>query len=232
MKQVKTTFVVTALLSSLWVSTNASALDLGSIGSMITGGSASTSAAPSASTVEGFLKNAKEAEGLMKNTVNILGKVFVSSEKMAEIENAQKAAEGISDPKEKDAKLKQIEADKQALVLKTIRSDEAKKKVAELDAEKKAAVSASIFNSFLLIYKDNELLAQGNSIVNNAASNPSTALSLANKLGQVKEAASSVKNQLQYLQPLSTTLVKLAKVGNIQVTQPTSSAAAPKVTSM
>lgn len=205
---------------NLTIASSASAFDLGSLGAIITG--TSTTPAQPANTVDSFLTNVKESETLMKNMVDLLGKVFVSHDKWTELENATKTAETMSDAKAKEAKLKQIERDKQTVVLNAVRSEEAKKIVTTLDAQKKTDLSSAIFNLLLLTYKDNQLLQQGQKIVTNAPSDPTIAFNLANKMTPVKEAISSLGYQVKYLQPLSTALIKLAKIANIPVIQPTS----------
>lgn len=229
LKKISCIGIASALLFS--TSLSSFAFGLGDLANMVGGGgqaSGATTTAVNESSVEDFLSKAKFAEQLTANTVQHLNAVFLSKEQRAELDAKLKSAESIADPKEREATIKKVHSEGQALLVTAVTSKDAEKHVKELDAKEKLQFGNAMFNLFLLVMTDQELLARGSSIVTSASSNPLAGFGVLLKVGQIKDAISSISEQLKLLGKLPQHLSKLAKAGNIEVAQPKSTSDKPK----
>ncbi len=153
-------------------------------------GGAKTSGA--AADPDTFIKSALGAESLMNNSVRFLASALSSKEKAAEIDAAQKAANALTNPEEKKAKLAEVQKSQLAAVNESMGNDKFKADIAKMDDKKKEGLAASAFNFMLALLKDKDLVDQAKGLISGMATNPASL----GKMGGVKDAASSLSNQL------------------------------------
>lgn len=143
--------------------------------------------------VDGFLANVKVAEALMTKSKDQLFDSLASKEKKAEIEALKKQAAEATDPKEKEAKAQEIQKSEiaalNALDMDKVASEDIKK----MDDKQKQRLAGAAFNFVLAVLKDKELIGQSQGIISGLSSNPANLM----KLGSIKDAAGSLKNQIE-----------------------------------
>ena len=206
-------FLAIAMAAGLATAVPAHA-QFGGLASALGGGSTSKSSV-SAGDVDAFLKTAGDAQGLMKTSADKLFEAVASKDQIQKVQDEQRAAESITDPKEKEAKLKQVEAEKQTILSQanyTAKAEEMKK---GLDEKKKAQIGASIWNFTLAMLKNKQLAEQGSGLVSSIGSNPM----LVTKLGAVKDVVSSIGGQMGNVTKIASGLQKLATVVKVDTQQ-------------
>jgi len=152
------------------------------------GGSSSSAASADP---DAFVKTAKEAEALMKAAVDGLSNAVLSKEKVEEIEAQRKAAAQITDTKERDAKLAEVQKSQLAAINEAAGDSNFKANIEKMDAKKKENLMAAAFNFLLALLKDKDLIDQGKSVISSISSNPMNL----GKLGAVKDVLESIVNQ-------------------------------------
>ncbi len=155
--------------------------------------------------VDGFLKNAGVAETLMRTSLDQMAASLASKEEIAKIDALKKQATEQTDAKEKGAIEQEIVKSQAALLnakdFDKVASDDVKK----MDAHQKKKLAGAATNFVLAALKDKELLGQSSGVLSGMAGNPANL----SKLGTVKDAASSLKNQLELAASLATKVPKV-----------------------
>jgi hypothetical protein len=152
-----------------------------------------------------YLKNARDAEGLMSTSLDQMSSVVLAKEQMANIEALKKQAAETTDPKEKEALQQQV-ASSEAADLNQVDYDKyASDQEQKLSAQQKQNLAASSFNFLLAVLKDQQLSGQSKGVMDSLSGNP-TALS---KLGAVKDSAASIGSQLQMSSSLAGKMPKV-----------------------
>lgn len=185
-KNQKSKLVIALLaISATFAAPQASALGLGNL---IGGGAASASAGDP----DAFVKSAVAAEKLMNNSVSLLVRSLASKEKSAEFEAAQKAANALTDPAEKQAKLAEVQKDELALLNEKMSDSKFKSDIKKLDGKQREDLGNAAFNFALALLQDKALVEQSQSLVSGLAANPMNLT----KLAGVKNAVGSLSNQM------------------------------------
>lgn len=219
----KSTALLTVALTAVLTvpAPQALAFGLGNLTSAVT--SAGSSSNVSAGDVDAFIKTAQEADLLVNSAANYIFKSVAQKEQIAKYEEAMKAAEIISDAKEKDAKINQIKADRDTELHKSLASKETQDKVKSMSKEQLKHFGNAGYTFMLGLLKDKQLAEGSTALVSAVAANPM----LATKLIVLKDTAASVVSQVKSASQIGEGLIKLAKVGNLNI-MPTSSSDKPK----
>lgn len=198
--KIRTSVQAVAVVLMLGAATTASA-GLGSLTSLIPGAQKGAATVD----VDGFLKNAGIAEALMRTSLDQLATSLASKEQIAQIDALKKQATEKTDSKEKG--LLELEVAKsQAAALNSLDFDKvANEDVKKMDAKQKQKLAGAATNFVLAALKDKELISQSSTVMSSLASNPANL----SKLGTVKDAASSLKNQLELAGTLATKVPKV-----------------------
>lgn len=187
------------------------------------GGGLKSATSSNASDVDAFLKTAEEADALIRKSSDILFQAVATKQQLDAHADVVKAANAMTDPKEREAALKKASDDQQALLAKVdyaAKSEEMKK---SMDAKKSAQVSASIYNFMLGMLKNKETLDRGQGIIASISNNP-MAIS---KLGKAKDVVSSVSSQMGNLSSIASGIQKLSSVVKLDAL-PTKASDVPK----
>ncbi len=215
-----------AMSSTLFsIAPQVQAFGLGDITSAVTPAKASGSSV-SAGDIDAFIKTAKEAETLIDTAANYIFKVVVSKEEVAKHEEAMKVANALTDPKEKEAKINQVEADRDTYLQKALVSKETEAKVKSMNKAQLTQFANASYTFMLGLLKDKQLGQASTSLVSGVTANPM----LAPQLLSLKDSVSSVANQVQSAVKIGDGLIKLAKVGNLNI-MPASTSEKPKAVS-
>jgi CRISPR/Cas system CSM-associated protein Csm2 small subunit len=172
--------------------------------------------------VDGFLNTAKQASGLVSQSSDLLWKATASKDDIDKIEAERKAANEISDPKEKAAKLQQIQATKDTQLAAALDDKAKQDQLTKAKGEKQKNINAALYNFVLGGLKDSQLIEQGNGLVKSLTGN----IANVSKLGQVKDILGEVKGQFDTVTKISGAITKLASSAKIEM--PKSASEAPK----
>lgn len=176
------------------------------------GGGAKTTAPASGGDVDAFLKTAEDADGLIRKSSKVLFEAVATKDQMDANADKVKAANEISDPKEKEAALKKASDDQQAVLAKTdfaAKSEEMKK---GLDAEKSKKIGTAIYNFTLGMLKDKEVVERGQGVIASISGNPT----MIGKLGKAKDVMSSVSGQMGSITTIASGIQKLSTVVKLE----------------
>jgi hypothetical protein len=209
---------VHAIAAALIIGASATAAaGLPSLGSLMPGQSSGA-----AVDVDGFLKNAGVAEALMRTSLDHMATSLATKEEIAQIDALKKQAAEKTDAKEKGA-IEQEIAKSQAALLNSRDFDKvANEDVKKMDAKQKQKLAGAATNFVLAVLKDKELLSQSSGVMSGLAGNPANI----SKLGTVKDAAGSVKNQLELAASLATKVPKVFSAVGVK-NPPTKASDAP-----
>lgn len=185
------------------------------------GGSSSSSAAADP---DAFLKSALAAEKLMNNSVTLMSHALTSKEKVAAFELARKAAQTETDPAEKKAKTLAVNKSEMAAVNEAMGNAKSDQDIKNMDAKKKAELGAAAYNFMLALLQDKALVEQSGSLISSLSSNPMNL----SKVGGIKDAASSLSNQISAAAGVAGMMPKIFTA--VGVTAPTSKDEKPKET--
>lgn len=170
-----------------------------------------------------FLQTAKDAEGLLGQSLSSMSKALLSKEKVAALKAQQQAADATTDPKEKEAKNLEVIKSESAQVNEATSDAGFKGNVDKMDSEKKAALGDSAYNFMLGVLKQGVLQGQSRGLISGMSSNPANL----GKLGSVKDAALSIGNQLSITTALASKMP--AVFSTVGVKAPASADEKPKV---
>lgn len=192
-------------------------------GGLLGGSKSDSKSSASAGDVDGFLKTAEEADGLIRKSADTLFKAVATKGELDAHADKVKAANQVADTKEKEAALKKASDDQQAQLAKVdfaAKSEDAKK---TMDAKQKAQVGAAIYNFMLGMLKDKELLEKGQGIISSISGNPMAMT----KLSSVKDVMSSVSGQMGNISTIASGIQKLSSVVKLEAL-PTKTSDQPK----
>jgi hypothetical protein len=176
--------------------------------------------------VDSFLKNATAAEALMRASLDQMATSLATKEEIAKIDALKKQAAEKTDTKEKEAIDQEI-AKSQAALLNSRDFDKvANEDVKKMDSKQKQKLAGAATNFVLAALQDKELLSQSSTVLTGLAGNPANL----SKLGTVKDAASSLKNQLELAGSLATKVPKVFSAVGVK-NPPTKASDAPVVVS-
>lgn len=164
------------------------------------------------------------AVNLLNTSGQQLMQALVSKDKQAEFNEKLKSLEGITDAKEKNAKIVAIQADVNAALKQAQNSKEVQEELKKADANKKQFIKGASFNYALGLMQTLDLVVTGNNIIKGVAANPMAALKVL-----------PIKDALPLIQPLAggfkdTTgmLMDVMKTAGIKAELPKSSDAKPE----
>jgi len=176
--------------------------------------------------IDGFLRSAEQARHLTRISAVALLESVASHDAAVKIEDEQKAADAVTDPKEKEAALTKVSDDASAQLATIDYDAKAKELEATATAEQRRHLAVSIFNLALGILKDKDAVVQAQAITQSASRNPMMMATQAPKLMRVKDAASAIGGQMGNLGTIATGLPKLMSAAKLQAL-PASSADQP-----
>lgn len=220
-KKTSLMFAVTMSAAFFSITPQAQAFGLGNLTAVLPG--SGTSSAVSSGDVDAFIKTAKEAELMIDSAANYIFKAVANKEEISKYEEALKVANSLSDPKEKEAKLNQIDADRDTYLQKSLASKETEAKVKGMNGDQLKHFGNAGFTFMLGLLKDRQLADGSASLISGVTANPM----LVSKLVVLKDTASSITSQVKSATKIGEGLLKLAKVGNINI-MPTSASEKPK----
>lgn len=215
----RTTVQTAAIVLILGASAGAQA-GLGGLSLPSLGGSSGASV-----DVDGFLKNAGVAETLMRSSLDQMVSSLASKEEIAKIDALKKQASEKTDAKEKGA-IEQEIVKSQAAMLNAKDFDKvANEDIKKMDAKQKQKLAGAASNFILAALKDKELVGQSSGVISGLTGNPANL----SKLGTVKDAAGSLKNQLELAANLITKVPKVFSAVGVK-NPPTKASDAPVAT--
>lgn len=175
-----------------------------------------------AADVDRFTTSAAEADKLVSQASTHLLTAVGSKEQVDKYNAQVKAANGIADPKEKEAKLQKAEDDKNAILASMDYSKEKENLAKGADAKKKAAVNASIWNLALGALRDADLVVTGKKM---ASGTPDP--SIATRLVGVSNTVTKLASQGETLTKIVGSAKTLMSVVGLE-SLPTKASDAPK----
>lgn len=160
----------------------------GKLGGMLGGGSGSSASVDP----DAFVASAQTAEKLMNNSVTLLSRSLASKDTSADLAAQRKAANEITDPAEKKAKLTEVQKSELALVNESLSKASIDSEIKKMDDKQRADLGAAAFNFMLALLQDKALLEQGQGLAKSMTSNPAALT----KMGSIKNAVSSLSSQI------------------------------------
>lgn len=215
----RTTVQTAAIVLILGASAGAQA-GLGGLSLPSLGGSSGASV-----DVDGFLKNAGIAETLMRSSLDQMVSSLASKEEIAKIDALKKQASEKTDAKEKGAIEQEIVKSQAALLNAKDFDKVANEDIKKMDAKQKQKLAGAASNFILAALKDKELVGQSSGVISGLSGNPANL----SKLGTVKDAAGSLKNQLELAANLITKVPKVFSAVGVK-NPPTKASDAPVAT--
>jgi hypothetical protein len=194
---------------------------LAQFGALLGGGGA---AKQTAGDPDAFLKSAQSAEKLMRNSVTLLARGLSSKEKAAELEANRNAANAITNPEEKKAKLLEVSKQEQAAANEALNNSKMADDIKKMDSAKKEQVSGAAFNFMLALLQDKDLVGQASGLISSLSSNPMNI----SKVGGIKDVAASLQNQITDASQVAGKMSQLFSA--VGVTAPASKDEKPKTT--
>lgn len=155
--------------------------------------------------LDGFLKSADDAEVLMRKSSWNLAEALLAKDKLDTLKEKREAIEKLTDPKEKEAKLREMDKDVNAELAKVDYAAKSKELESDADSKKKEKTASGVYNFSLGALKDAELLAQGQKLVTTPPS-PANAT----KLPRLKNFVSSVSAQMDSIGKVASGLKQLS----------------------
>lgn len=181
--------IVTALVAAALGAACVPAMaQFGKLGSLI-GGGTGTSAATDP---DAFVASALAAEKLMNNSVTLLSRSLASKEASAGLTAQRKAANEITDPAEKKAKLTEVQKSELALVNESLSKASIDSEVKKMDDKQRSDLGSAAFNFMLALLQDKALIDQGQGLISGMTTNPAALT----KIGSIKNAVSSLSSQM------------------------------------
>jgi hypothetical protein len=179
-----------------------------------------------AADVDSFLQGAHQATALVQTSASNLALAVASKEDQAKIRALIDANKKAESAQEKESTAKELLASDQAVLKKTDFENGEEVKAASKDEARKKAIAISGFDLALGLMKDKLVADQGKDLVSKVGSD----MTLASKLGSIKDAVAATGDQMSGLGSVSMNLPKLfAKIG-VDAKLPTSASDSPKET--
>lgn len=185
---------------------------------------ANAAAVPS---IDQFLVTTEQARELTRRASVLLLKAVANHEDWVKIDEEQKAADAVTDPKEREAALSKVQADANAQLASVDFDAKAKEMEGHISEEQRKELAAAVFNLALGILKDKDVVLQGTAITESTVKNPILLATQGPKLIKVKDAVGAIGGQMGNLGKIAVGLPKLMSAAKIQAL-PTSSADKPQ----
>lgn len=160
---------------------------LGKLGGLLGGGSGSSAPVDP----DAFLASALAAEKLMNNSVTLLSRSLTSKGASAGLAAQRKAANEVTDPAERKAKLIEVQKSEIASLNEALSNASIESEIKKMDDKQQADLGAAAFNFMLALLQDKALIDQGQGLVSSMSTNPANLA----KVGTIKNALTSVSNQ-------------------------------------
>lgn len=174
--------------------------------------------------VEGFMNKASETNFMFQQSALLLTTFLGDKSKVAALDTELKAIQAIADPKERNAKMKQLAADNKAVSDEVFANKEkAQEELSKLQGEQRERVIAAAFNFALGVIQAKELVPAGQSALASIQSNPMQAAKLLGIKNTISDLTGIVGNSTLAL----TTVPSLFKAANIDAPLPASSTDKP-----
>ncbi len=213
-------YVVLITLAVTLCAPEVMAFSFGNLMGTMGGGSADTGA----DDPDAFVRSVRAAGKLMDKSTSRLVHCLADKESITMIKMDEKAANEVADPEERRARLTEVKKNKQAVLNKTLRNDRLMVEIQNMDADQKTELGAAAFNFTLALLRGKALMEQSKTLISSMSSNPA----MQSTLGNVKEAASSVSNQVS---SASTIADKLSDIfPAVGISGPISKDESPKIT--
>ncbi|HVI31036.1 hypothetical protein [Phenylobacterium sp.] len=177
--------------------------------------------------IDSFLATTQQAEQLTRVSAISLLEAVSSKEEATRLRDLLKAAEAKSDPKEREAALRQVTADAAAQLAAVDFSAKSKELEAKATEAERRKIGVAVYNLALAILMDKQAVDQGRGLLQSAGANPMAMASGGGKLLKVKDAAGAISGQMGNLARISAGLPKLMSVGKLAAL-PTSTTDAPR----
>ncbi|MBP7232727.1 MAG: hypothetical protein KBA28_12430 [Syntrophaceae bacterium] len=165
-----------------------------------------------------FLVRATTAEALINNSTKAMFNAIASDKEQAKIEEIQKKMNATTDPKEKEAIQRELTESQLAVIKKEAGNKELQEKASTWSDKKKGYVANAFFNYALGALQAGLIVKDGKALV----SNPANAVKAATKLGEVKDAISSLGGIATGSVDMISSLKTFMSAANIKVTVPKS----------
>jgi SH3-like domain-containing protein len=178
--------------------------------------------------VDALLNYVESADNTFKKSIDALFTVVGTEEDRAKINMELEAANGIQDPKEKEAKIKEIETEKEAAVKKAVNESDCKDKCKALDKQKRKLYANAVYNVFLCAKFNACAVEHSLAITQKCSSNPVLCAGIVFKLGKLASIAASLPKQIQNIVQFGTTLSQIGSAAHIEIQQPKSEKEKPK----
>lgn len=217
------------ILAGLLVVSGANAGMFDSVVSAVGGGS--TAKAVDGNALDSTIQNYVTAKALLQKSSEALSKAILSKEESGKFESALKAAESISDPKEKDAAISKAVSDVQTALKAATESKQTIEQVKKADKKTREQLAVGGFNFMLSGLKYKDTLTSAKDMVSSLSSNPTAAMQYASQLGQLKDMVTTLPESVTSIATIGSKLVDLCNAGKVNFTAPTSSSQAPKESS-
>ncbi|MFA6970548.1 MAG: hypothetical protein WC208_04015 [Gallionella sp.] len=189
-------FIALLAISAASYAPHAMSFGLGDLG----GGSTASTSTAAAGDPDAFVKSAKSAESLMNDSVTNLANALLSKKDSAGLAAQQKAANETTDAKDKGAKQLEVNKSKEAAINEALNNANLKNDIKKMDSKHKTLLGASAYNFMLALLQDQTLAEQAGGLISSLSGNPMNL----GKLGGVKDAASSVSNQISSASKIAT----------------------------
>lgn len=175
-----------------------------------------------------FLVRVKTSEELINNSTKAMFNAIASDKEQAKIEEIQKKINATTDPKEKEAIQRELTESQLAVIQKEAGNKERQKEASAWSAKKKGHVANAFFNYALGALQAGLIVKDGKALV----TNPANAVKGAMKLGEVKDAISSLGGIASGSVTMISSLKTFMSAAKIKVTLPKSETEKPKKVSI
>jgi hypothetical protein len=177
--------------------------------------------------IDGFLTTTERAESLTRVSAIAVLEAVSSHESVVQLRETLKVAEAKSDPKEREAALRQVTSDIAAQLAAVDFAARSKSLESSLSDAQRKQLAVGIYNLALAIMMDKQAVEQGRSLTEAASANPMAMAKQGPKLLKVKDAAGSIGGQMGNLSKVGMGLPKLMSAAHL-TTLPSSSTDLPQ----
>lgn len=178
--------------------------------------------------VDVLLNYVNNAENTFRKSINVLFVVMANEDDRTKINMELEAANGIQDPKEKEAKIKEIETEKEAAVKKAVNQSDCKDKCKVLNNKNKKLYANAVYNVLLSAKFNMYAVQHSTSIVQKCTDNPISCIGITFKIGKLTSIIATLPKQIENVVDFGSTLSKIGSSANIEVQKPKSEKEEPK----
>jgi len=209
MKMLRKSVIVAACL----LAANSAHAQLGGLGNMLGGSKASSTGGDIGGDVNSFMQKSVSLSELASRALLAINSAFASDTSLAEVRAKYDAANKISDPQERQARMAEAYKSLSAETQRLVESGEMEKRMGTLDADKKKLVGSALLNFGIGALQAVDLAKHGQNLVQRTAANP---MQLP-KVVPVKDALPMLGKVAGDAGGFMVTVVKLAKGADISV---------------